>query len=150
MAAVKYWTYLRKCSAQSDFWMTLVKKIKMEKSHLKIPNELYVIETLKQLQYCSEEQVCFHCRIVPQALHIALICSTTLNFDQMHFKHQQPQVQPDSLATVGTIQQTQPTCFEYIDRHNSQLDQRSYWDSMETRWKTLALSTRNFIKWIKL
>jgi len=32
--------------------MTL-KKIKMEKSHLKVPNELYVIETLAKLQYCS-------------------------------------------------------------------------------------------------
>jgi len=39
--------------------MTLFKKIKMEKSHLKIPNELYVLETPKKLQYCSEKATMF-------------------------------------------------------------------------------------------
>jgi len=33
--------------------MTL-QKLKWKKSHLKAPDELYVIETLTKLQYCSE------------------------------------------------------------------------------------------------
>jgi len=37
----------------------LLKKIKMEKSHLKLPNELYVIEMLTKLQHCSEETTIF-------------------------------------------------------------------------------------------
>jgi len=38
------------------------------------------------------------------ALHIALICSTTLSFDQVHIKHEQPQVlSPDSSVTTDTI-----------------------------------------------
>jgi len=32
--------------------MTSLKKIKMEKSHMDVPNELYVIETLTKLLYC--------------------------------------------------------------------------------------------------
>jgi len=41
-------------------------------------------------------------------LLIALICSTTLSFDEVHFKHEQPQVLlTDSHATIGTIQQTE-------------------------------------------
>jgi len=31
----------------------------MEKSHLKISKELYVIETLTKLQYCSDEATVF-------------------------------------------------------------------------------------------
>jgi len=34
--------------------MTL-KKLKWKKSRLEVPNELYVIETLTKLRYCSEE-----------------------------------------------------------------------------------------------
>jgi len=38
--------------------------------------------------YCiaqtPKKQICFYCRILLLALHIALMCSTTLNFDQMH------------------------------------------------------------------
>jgi len=41
-------------------------------------------------------------------------------FDQVHFKHEQPQVlSPDSHVTIGSLRfskhRTQPTCFEYID-----------------------------------
>jgi len=39
--------------------MTLLKKIKTEKSHLIIPNELCVKETLTKLQYCSEKATMF-------------------------------------------------------------------------------------------
>ena len=42
----------------------------MEKSHLKISKELYVIETLTKLQYCSEEATIFYCRIMLLALHV--------------------------------------------------------------------------------
>jgi len=39
------------------------------------------------------------------ALHIALICSTTLSFDQVYFKHEQPQIlSPDSHGISGKIQ----------------------------------------------
>jgi len=34
--------------------MTLLKKFKMEKKHPKLPNELYLTDTLTKLQYCSE------------------------------------------------------------------------------------------------
>jgi len=40
---------------QCDFRMTLLQKIKMEKIIAKKTKELYVIETLTKLQYCSEE-----------------------------------------------------------------------------------------------
>jgi len=87
------------------------------------------------------------------ALHIALICSTTLSFDMAHFKHKQPQVlSPDSHATIGTIQETQDTTnVPWVWRHNSW---HATWPTvvlrfMETRWKTLALSTRNLIRWRK-
>jgi len=40
------------------------------------------------------------------ASHIALTCSTTLSFDQVHFKHEQPQVRlSDSHLGIGRIQQ---------------------------------------------
>jgi len=42
------------------------------------------------------------------AIHISLICSTTLSFHQVHFKHEHPQVlTPYSQVIIGTIQQTQ-------------------------------------------
>jgi len=41
------------------------------------------------------------------AVHIALIFSITLSFDQVHFKYEQPQVLlPDSQVTIDTIHQT--------------------------------------------
>jgi len=43
--------------------------------------------------------------------------STTSSFDQMHFKHEQPQVlSPNShIQSVRfSKHRTQPTCFEYI------------------------------------
>jgi len=53
-------------------------------------------------------QLWFYCRILLLALHIALICSTTLSFDQVHFKHKQPQVfSTDLHVTIGMIQQIQ-------------------------------------------
>jgi len=52
----------------------------------------------------------FLLKVMLLALHIALIGSTTLNFDQVHFKHQQPQVfSPDPHVTIGTIQETHNT-----------------------------------------
>jgi len=49
----------------------------------------------------------------------------------VHIKHKQPLVlSPDSHVTLGMIQQTQSTYFEYIDTIVSmRLDQWSYWDS---------------------
>jgi len=41
----------------------------------------------------------------------------------------------ESHVAIGTIQQTQPTCFEYIDKIvGIRLDQPSYWDS----WKLVG------------
>jgi len=38
------------------------------------------------------------------ALHIALICTTTLSFDQVHVKHEQTQAfSADLHVTIGTI-----------------------------------------------
>jgi len=67
---------------------------------------------------------------------MALIYNTTTSsFDQMHFKHEQPQI----LLAHSHIQSvrfskhmTQPTCFEYIDIIvDMPLNQRSYWDSSQ-------------------
>jgi len=45
---------------------------------------------------------------IPKRESTALICSATVSFDQVHFKHEQPQVlSPDSHVTIGIIQQTQ-------------------------------------------
>ena len=78
-------------------------------------------------------------------VHIALICSATLSFDQVHFKHEQSQVlSPDSHVTIGTIQQMQGAANVHRAYwHNSR---HAAWPTitlrfMETRWKTLALST---------
>jgi len=62
-------------------------------------------------------------------LHIARICSTTLSFDQVYFKHKQPQVlSPDSHATTDTIQQTQEAANVGCDDTivGMRLHQRSY------------------------
>ena len=62
-------------------------------------------------------------------LHIARICSTTLSFDQVYFKHKQPQVlSPDSHATTDTIQQTQEAANVGCDDTivGMRLPQRSY------------------------
>jgi len=41
-------------------------------------------------------------------LYKTFICSTTVSFDKVHFKHEQQQVlSPDSHVTIGTIQKTQ-------------------------------------------
>jgi len=38
----------------------------------------------------------------------ALICSTTSSFDEVHFKHKQPQnVSPDLHGTIGAVQEIQ-------------------------------------------
>ena len=44
---------------QFDFRMTLLQKIETEKIIAKKTKELYVIETLTKLQYCSEEATVF-------------------------------------------------------------------------------------------
>jgi len=56
------------------------RKFKLKKSHIKISTGLYAIQTLTKLQHCSvtQKQLCFYCRILLLALHIALICSATL------------------------------------------------------------------------
>jgi len=58
--------------------------------------------------------------------------------DQVHFKHEQPQVLLiKSHVTIGTIQQTQDAAsvFEYIDIiFGMRLDQTSYWYS----WKLVG------------
>jgi len=71
----------------------------------------------------------------------------SLSFDQVHFKHRQSQVlSPFSHVTIGTIQQMQDAANVHsVYRHNSR---HAAWPTvtlrfMETRWKTLALSTRN-------
>jgi len=83
------------------------------------------------------------------ALHIALICSTSLSVDQVHFKHKQTQVlSPDLHVTIGTIQQTQDAAkVRGVYRHNNW---HVAWPTvilrfMETRWKTLALSPLNLV-----
>jgi len=45
---------------------------------------------------------------VKGVVHIALICSATFNFYQVHFKNEQSQVfLPDSHVTIGMIQKIQ-------------------------------------------
>jgi len=74
------------------------------------------------------------------ALYIALICSTNLSFDQVHFKDEQPQVlSRDSHVTQTrfTKRRAQRMWFEYDDTMvGMRLDQRSctYWDS----WKLIG------------
>jgi len=64
----------------------------------------------KRQKSCSivqKKQLCFYCRIMLLALHIALIYSTNLCFDQVHFKQKRPQVlSSDSHETVGAIHHT--------------------------------------------
>ena len=71
----------------------------------------------------------------------------------MHFKHEQSQVDTlDSHVTIGTIQQTEGTAnVLWVDRHNSRhaASPTVILRLMETRWKTLALSPWNLIRWIK-
>jgi len=56
----------------------------------------------------QNKQICFHYRIMLLALHIALILSTTLSFDQEQFKHNSYNgFSPDSHVTISRIQQTQ-------------------------------------------
>jgi len=66
--------------------------------------------------------------------------------DQVHFKHEQPQVLLiESHVAISTIKQTQDAASVlWVCRHNSW---QAAWPTvilrfMETRWKTLALSTR--------
>jgi len=67
----------------------------------------------------------------------------------VHIKHDQPQVlSPDSHVAINTIDQTlDATNVLWTWRHYSR---HAVWQtvilrSMKTRWKTLALSTRNLI-----
>jgi len=118
---------------QCDFWMTFVKKIKMEKI---IPKNIKGALRKRNANKTTVLQLSFYCRIVLRALHMALICnSTTSSFEQMHFKHEQPLVlSPNShIQSVRfSKHRTQPTCFEYIDIIvDIPLDQRSYWDSSQ-------------------
>jgi len=61
-------------------------------------------------------QLCFYCRVLLLALHMALICnSTTSSFEQMHFKHEQPLVLSPNSHTKSvrfSKHRTQPKCFE--------------------------------------
>ena len=77
----------------------------------------------KQL-YCSRSEAsCFHCEML--ALHISLICSITLSFDQVHIKNNQPQdLSPNSHPTIDTIHQTQNAVKVLWVRVGMQLDQR--------------------------
>jgi len=66
--------------------MTLLKKIQMEKNRMQKYQSSFT--RYKHCQnYCIAQspktQLCFYCRILLVALHIALICRTTLSFDQM-------------------------------------------------------------------
>jgi len=62
------------------------------------------------------------------ALHIVLICSTTLSFDQVQIKHDQSQVfSPDSHVTIGTMHQKQDAV--NVLWVGIRLDLWSYWDS---------------------
>jgi len=67
----------------------------------------------------------------------------------VHFKPEQSQfLSPDLHVTIGTIQQTQEAAIVlWVYGHNSR---HAPWPAvmlrfMETRWKILALSTRNLI-----
>jgi len=60
--------------------MTLLKKIQMEKNHIEKYQSSFT--RYKRWQnYCiaqpPKKRLCFYCRILLVALHIALICSTT-------------------------------------------------------------------------
>ena len=77
-----------------------------------------------------------------------------LSYSYETTQYEQPQVlSPDSHVTFGTIQQTQDAVnVLWVYRHNSR---HAAWPTvilgfMETRWKTLALSTQNLNRWIKL
>jgi len=98
----------------------------------------------------------FLLEVILLALHIVLICNTTSNFDQVRFKNEQPQVLSRDLhVAIDTIHRTQDAAnVLWVYRHNSP---HAAWPTgnrvfifMEARWKTLALSTRNLITWIKL
>jgi len=63
-----------------------------------MPKELYVIETLTKLRYRSAAAT------MPR---LGLIRTTTLSFNQVYLKHEQPQIRsPDSHVTIGTIHRT--------------------------------------------
>jgi len=91
--------------------MTLFNKIKLEKSHPKLSNELFVIETLTNLQYFSKEATMF--LLYDDSASPTHSCSYlqyNLKLCQAHFKHEQSQAfSPDLHVTIGTIQQTQDT-----------------------------------------
>ena len=73
---------------------------------------------------------------------------------QMHFKHEQPQVPlPDSLVTIRTIQQMQDAASVLCVYRQS--SRHAAWPTVILRfveicWKTLELSPRNLIGWMKL
>jgi len=64
------------------------------------------------------------------ALHISLLCSILLSFDQVRIKHNQPQdLSPNSHPAIDTIHRTQDTVkvLEYVNSIvGMRLDQRSY------------------------
>jgi len=66
--------------------MTLLKKIQMEKNRMQKYQSSFMRYKRCQNYYIAQspwKQFCFNCRILLVALHVALICSTTLSFDQM-------------------------------------------------------------------
>jgi len=80
----------------------------------------------------------------------ALLPPVSYATDQVHLKHEQPQVLwMESNVTIGTIQQTQDAASVlWVYRHNSW---HAAWPTvilrlMETRWKSLSLSTRKLNK----
>jgi len=61
--------------------MILLKKIQMAKNHIQKYQPSFAGYKLCQnccIAQSPKKQLCFYCRILLAALHIALICSTTL------------------------------------------------------------------------
>jgi len=125
-----------------------MEKIKSKNTKRDLRNRSANKTTVHVAQAAQKKQRCFYCWILI-SLHISLIFSIPLSFDQVYIKHKQPQVvSPDSRATIDTIHQTQDsTTLLWVWRHYSR---HAAWPTvivifMETRWKNLALSTRNLI-----
>ena len=79
---------------------------------------------------------------------------TPASYAYVHIKHERPQVlSRDPHVTIDTIDQTQDAANVLrVLRHYSR---HAAWSTvilifMETRWKTLALSLRSLIRWIKV
>ena len=69
-----------------------------------LTQQIKLFRNTYSIAQAQKKQLYFYCMIMLLALHIALICTTTLSFDQVHVKHEQPQAfSADLHVTIGTI-----------------------------------------------